>query len=573
MADVMFERKQLDDGVCGIDYDLVIIGGGIVGAGIAWEGAMRGLRVMLLEKNDFASGASSKSSKLLHGGVRYLEQGQFRLVFESLAQRDRLFEDAAHVARRLTYFFPIVRGGYDRGWVVNVGLTLYDCLANFASRGRSGIHRWLNRQAAITAAPALRAERLSGVFAYCDGITDDARLVIETLKSAVACNASAFNYVEVLGVTRPGASGLLHVRVWDHLAGAEKTLRARKVINAAGPWVDAVTRLVLPDAPLHLRPTKGVHVVVNRQLTEQAIVMRSCSPSEREPRVMFVIPWGGRTIIGTTDTDYDGPSGDFHYLDEDVTVSEAEEAYVLDAANQVLNSQLTSQDVIGRFAGWRPLIAPSQAGLGASQVSREHVVFEPLSGFFVIAGGKLTGYRTMACQAIERILGDRKAPPSRIETAPISGSELGGRPFDAFVQECERETRTLPLETVRVLANRYGTNFAQLRDILNENPDWAKPFGGSFIPVYPAELVYSVRHESAYALRDWFERRTRLTILDPAGARTIASSAAQLMANLHQRRLVWSDDTRAQWIESQLADLWASLDGHTAVTPTHGDQR
>jgi glycerol-3-phosphate dehydrogenase len=551
--------------LAGEPFDLVVVGGGIVGAGIAWDAATRGLKVALVEKGDFASGTSSKSSKLLHGGLRYLEQGEVALVFESLAQRNRLFGDAPHLARRLDFLFPIFKGGKDKGLVIGAGLWLYDLLSH-VTFPRGPWHKRLRPAAARAAEPAIRADGLAAAYRYADGVTEDARLVIETLKSAAGAGALCLNYVEATDLEKDAAGKVVGVRVRDLAPGGGEalTVRAARVFAAAGPWVDAVLKLDDPAARRRVRPTKGVHVVVESFVADHAVVMRSVDPREQSPRVMFAIPWEGRTVIGTTDTDPQGPPGDESYLDHDVEASPEEVRYLLDAANATFGTALGEADVIAAFAGWRPLIAPAEAGLSASAVSREHEVFETASGLLAIAGGKLTAYRAMARQAVNAVFhslarergGLPRIPPSTIEERALSGSELGNLSLDAFVADAAaRPPAGLDADAAGGLARRFGTNWPALRAMIEADPTLAEPLPGiaGTAPRWKVEVAYAVRAEGALTPADYLMRRTRLFLLDADQGLGAVEAVAQAMAAELAPARGWDAAAREGWVRHGVA--------------------
>lgn len=537
--------------------DLIVVGGGITGAGIAWEAALRGLSVALFERGDFASGTSSKSSKLLHGGLRYLEQAEVKLVFESLAERNRLFHDAPHVAQKLPFLFPIFAGGRDKSYMIGPGLWLYDVLSAISSLKETKWHERLSPKAAIEEVPALRRDGLRRVYRYMDGLTEDARLVVETIKSAVAAGAIALNYTAVTGFLRDAQGQVAGVTVHDALGDRSVTVRARRVFNAAGPWVDAVRRMDEPQARPRLRPTKGVHILTEAFVSDHAVVMRSASPDEKKPRVLFVIPYGGRTLIGTTDTDHVGPENDARYLDEDVHASPAEVRYLLDAVNQTFEVRLTEADVISAYAGWRPLVAPPEAGLAESAVSREYEVFASPSGLFSIAGGKLTAYRSMAMHAVAEVvasLGRTDLKPSAIESKPLSGSELGDDTLAAYVQRA-RQGAPWPAEMVGTLALRYGTNWPDLRRLLEADASLAEPIPGLSPdqPHWSVEAIYALEHEGAVTLADFLMRRTRLHLLDANQALDAAAPVAARMAAWLAPKEGWDAAAQARWQQHQVA--------------------
>lgn len=584
MADGMWpdreaQRKALDG-----PLDLLVIGGGVVGAGMAWEAALRGLRVAVLDKGDFASGTSSKSSKLLHGGLRYLENFEFHLVFESLAQRNHLFEDAPHVSKRLDFLFPAFKKGRDRGWVLGAGLLVYDVLAALSRPKRRMWHERLSPARVKAAEPHVRQNGLVAAYRYTDGLTEDARLVIETFKSAVALGAIALNHVAVEGFIKDAGGRLEGVHARDMLTGTALDVRAKVVFNATGPWADAISKLDDPAARPRLRPTKGVHVLVNAVVTDHAVVMRSNWPGEKSPRVMFVIPWQGRTLIGTTDTDHHGAPDDVSYLDEDVEASPEEVAYLLSSVNASLDVTLTPDDVISAFAGWRPLIAPPAEGTSESKISREHEVFTSASGLITIAGGKLTAYRAMAREAVEAVVAALKqrgqAPaglgPTKVDRAVLSGSELGGLEPTAFADAQVAADPELPPTLVRDLALRHGSHWQTLKAMLAEAPELARvlaaPVQGE--PAYYAvEAAYAVRYEAAVTLADFLARRTRLFLVAADQAIAAARPAAEVMANELRRQGGHDEAWRDAWVDREVAgyEAWVARTRAVRMPEKPGD--
>jgi glycerol-3-phosphate dehydrogenase len=422
-------------------YDLVVCGGGITGAGIARDAAHRGLRVALLEKSDFGSGTSSKSSKLVHGGLRYLERGEVKLVSESVNERALQMRRAPHLVRPIPFLFPVYKSAR-RGLVeVSIGLWIYDALAMFKAK----LHKTYRGKQVRALEPALRHEGLAGAIEYYDCLTDDARLVLENVLDARALGADVWSYTRVTSVVRDERGRVAAVRARDELTGHEKELATRSVVIAAGPWTDSVLGAVGEDfgRPL-LAPTKGVHIVVDHA---RVPIERAITVTTKDRRVMFAIPWRERTVIGTTDTFYEGTA-------DDVAADLADVTYLCEAINGFFpDAKLGPDDVIATWAGLRPLIAPDQARR-ASDVSREHEVFVRDSGVIVIAGGKLTTYRRMAKEAVDRTvewLGDR------------SDAALEGR----TIKKCRTKHRPLPgargmepesIKGVHALATRLASH-------------------------------------------------------------------------------------------------------------------
>jgi glycerol-3-phosphate dehydrogenase len=397
-------RRQTIDRLGG-DVDLLIIGGGIVGSGIARDAAMRGLRTVVVDQYDFAFGTSSRSSRLLHGGLRYLAQGRIGLVREASVEKVTLAKIAPHLAQPLPFVFPTYKkNGWPR-WKLRIGVKVYDLLCSGGNLGRS---RGLSPAATVELLPGVRTDRLTGGVRYFDGLTNDARLVLDTLRSAAAAGASAVNYLALTSAERDTDGWMCQLRDGEE----ERTIpvRARTVVNAAGAWA---TRL--KQSRVRLRLTKGIHIVIDRGRlpVDDAVVMTEGK------RILFVIPWGQRVILGTTDTDYDGPTDSPDCTDADV-------AYVLGVTNTNFPAaNLSSADVISAWSGLRPLIADPHGR--PSDISRAHQIAWGESGWLDVAGGKLTTYRLMAEQSVDRIfeyLG-RASPACRTAEEPILAASAG----------------------------------------------------------------------------------------------------------------------------------------------------
>jgi glycerol-3-phosphate dehydrogenase len=361
--------------------DVLVVGGGIVGAGIARDAASRGLRVGLVEQHDLASGTSSRSSRLLHGGLRYLAQGRLRLVYEASREKRILHRIAPHLAQPLPLLFPTWRGTCWPLWQLRVGVKLYDLLCGGHNLGPS---RSMRPPEVLAVLPGLQRQALSGAVRYYDGLTNDARLVLDTLQSAARHGAAVLNYARLEQAAARGDAW--ECRVGDGLSGNELTITARAVVNATGPWAAS-----LPQSSVRLRLTKGVHLVIDRGRLEipEAVVMAQAA------RILFAIPWGQRVILGTTDTDYDGPP-------ESVRTDPADVQYILEVVNASFpRAGLTAADVLSTWAGLRPLIAHRRGG--PSDISRRHLIRMPQPGWLDVAGGKLTTYRLIAQQAVDRL--------------------------------------------------------------------------------------------------------------------------------------------------------------------------
>lgn len=482
------------DGITAESYDVLVIGGGITGAGAALDATLHGLRVALIDKGDFASGTSSASSKLIHGGLRYLELGQFRLVFEALAERRRLLQNAPHLVRPVRFVLPFYRGSRLPQWKGTAGLWLYEMFAgrDTLPRNRRRTVRQLCREF-----PCLKPAGLLGGVEYYDAQMDDARLCLEVIITACRRGARAANYVEAIGF-ETGA-----VRVRDQFGGGEGLIRARQVINAAGPWVDAVERLAGRIGDDRLRPTKGVHVVVPDQGLRAAFLL--IHPADQ--RVFLVLPWMRRTLIGTTD--------DFtHESPDHLTVIPAEEAYLLEGFNAYFAPPLTSADVVGHFAGLRPLLKASSNT--ASATPRDFAVWDGPAGMLSVAGGKYTTYRHMAevvTDLAARRLGiDR---PCRTRQLKLDGAPAASWPAFAHRESAVLRARGLDATLARHLLDRYGRRAREVAAYILLGGRMSEPI----VPGHPetwGELEYQREHEMAVAPSDYLLRRTRLGLLQHA---------------------------------------------------------
>jgi glycerol-3-phosphate dehydrogenase len=514
-------------------FDLAVIGGGITGAGIALDARSRGISVALVEKSDFASGTSSRSSKLIHGGLRYLEHFEFSLVREALRERETLSRLAPHLSRPLAFLVPVYKRGLrsplgSNKLKLRLGLTLYDLLAGRKNVGR---HRWLARDEALKIAPALDARGLRGAFLYYDCLTDDARLVIEVIKAAALRGARVANYaaarrIEILD------DNLSRIEVEVLTASRTVALRARVVVNATGVWADEVTQLSDESATKRLRPSKGIHIVIpSEKLNNTAAVL---IPSLGEQRFLFVIPWLGRTLIGTTDTDYNGD------LNEPAATSEEIERVLQSAARMFPDAKISATDCISAFAGLRPLVGGQ--GKSTAALSRKEEIFESQSGLISIIGGKLTTYRRMAERAVD-IVARRLESNSQMNGQTFGHSlteriELAGGPLERDIRdEAERAAIEygVSVETANHLIKTYGGNFRAVLEIANESEELKKPLIDE-LPHIEAEVVYAARAEMAATVEDFLARRTRICLLARGDVRACAARVAALMAG----ELGWS---------------------------------
>ena len=514
-------------------FDVVVVGGGITGAGVARDAALRGLRVALVERDDWASGTSSRSSRLVHGGVRYLEHGHLGLVFEASRERRLLLHLAPHLVRPLAFTWPVYRGARVPRWKLRAGLLLYDALALFRNVGR---HRALAAGDVLAHEPALAAAGLTGGARYWDAATDDARLTLATALGAREGGAVVLNHAEVAGLrldppdAAPGGAAGVRARlvVRDRIGGGCVELRGRAVVNAAGPWGDRVRRLADPAAPAAVLGAKGVHVAVPARRVGNRGALTLLSP--RDGRVMFVLPAGPLTILGTTETPAErGP--------DEVRATEADVAYLLDAVNAAFpGARLGRDDVVSAWAGVRPLAAASvgTAGSGGTgSASREHAIDVDPRGLVTVSGGKLTTYRAMAAEVVERtaaaLLGVR-LPPSPTATIPLPGGELASVGA-ASLADLERAAgaRVGDAAVAARLVRAFGARWPAVWALAEADPALARRIVPE-LPYVGAELAHAVAHEQGATLADLLVRRTPIAFETPDAGRRAARRVAPLLA-------------------------------------------
>ncbi len=501
----------LADGI----YDLVIVGGGITGAGIARDAALRGLKVALFEKGDYGSGTSSKSSKLVHGGLRYLEHGEIGLVFESVSERRVQTQVAPHLVRPLPFLLPIFKDTRPGLELMNLGLWIYDSLALFRA---PRMHKTIRgAKAASALEPCLKADSLRGVIEYYDCATDDARLVLENVIDAEVLGADCRNYTEVTSLVRDGAARVRSVRVRDVLTGATDEVRCRAVVLAAGAWTDEmIRRFEIPLKRELLRRTKGVHLVVPHERLPLARAITVISPVDG--RVMFAIPWRERTVIGTTDTDFEGTADEVH-------ADRADAEYLCASANGYFpNSKLTPDDVIATWAGLRPLIRGEDGG-AESDVSREHEIFTRDDGLIIIAGGKLTTYRRMAREGVRTAVKWLREHDEQFDAAGRERSGTKHRPLPgavgldnpsldavAAIGRALIAEFGLDGESATHLCGVYGVRARTLAASIAADRSLGERLNAD-VPYLWAEVDFAVRHDRARTVDDVLSRRAPLLLV------------------------------------------------------------
>jgi len=486
-------RSALFDALASTPFDVLVIGGGITGAGVARDAAMRGLRVALVEQADFASGTSSRSSRLVHGGVRYLEHGHVGLVFESSRERRTLLRIAPHLVRPLPFTWPVYEGARIGRWKLAAGLTLYDILALFRNVGR---HQRLDKHGVVQREPHVSQRRLTGGARYWDSATDDARLTLANVLSAQRAGAVVANHARVTGVRRDG-SRIAGASVMDVETGKTVEVRARVVVNATGPWSDSVERLARPNSASALRGSKGVHVSVPRSRIGNTAALTLTAP--QDGRVMFVLPSGAFTIIGTTDTFDD-------VAPEDVRANERDVTYLLDSANHYFpDAALTRSDVVSAWAGLRPLAVAAGGGASASAASREHDISEVEPGMVRVTGGKLTTYRSMASQVVDAVQRSLGGPTTKSRTArePLVGGDVAD-----IAREIGEATRVIEDGVVAErLVHAYGSAWRSVWGLVHDD-ELLRTRIAPERPYLLAELKYAVDHELARTFGDLLIRRT-----------------------------------------------------------------
>ncbi len=518
-------------------FDVLVIGGGVTGAGVALDAAARGLRTAIVERDDWASGTSSKSSKLVHGGLRYLQQREYRLVYQNLAERQRLLRNASHLVTPLPFLIPLFgKGGIVDKTVAKAyssSLRLYDLTGGVRIGKR---YRRMSMDEVARHLPTLRRELLAAGFLYWDAEADDARLTLELVRTAALDHgAVAVNHCAVVELSKDARGRLDGVLLADGTRVA-----AAAVVNATGVWADRVRALDEGTDVRTIRPAKGIHLVVARDRlpTDIAAVL----PVRKGRRSIFAVPWGDRVYLGTTDNEYDGPLDDPQVTPEDV-------AYVLDAVNAYIAQPLDANDVLGTWAGLRPLMHNS-ASERTADLSRRHKVLVSGSGLVTITGGKLTTYRKMAQDTVDVVLGQLGRPR---RTSPTKKLLLrGARGVDAARAAGATEH----------LLGRYGGEAPALLDMIASDASLGEPLVPT-LPYLKAEAVYAVRQEMAQTVTDVLSRRTRALLLARDASATVAEEVAALIAP----DLGWSAEQTAQQVADYRALVRRELaSAHLPVT-------
>lgn len=527
------------------DFDVVVIGGGITGVGCALDAVSRGFRVALIERDDFASGTSSKSSKLVHGGIRYLQQGDIRLVYEALAERQILRRNAPHLVKVLPFLIPIfsTKGVVNRKLARAMGtaMWMYDLTGGL----RIGkMHKRVSKKQALEWFPTLPADKLMPSYLYYDAEADDARLVVTVARTAaLRFGATLVNRTEVVGLQK-GSNGNVN-GVTVKADGRTFTVSTKAVVNAAGVWSDDVRALDEAEHPRSIRPAKGVHITVPWSKVRNTVA--AVIPVPGDKRSVFVVPWGQFTFVGTTDTDYIGPIDDPQCNEDDVE-------YLLRALNGSITETVTTDDILGTWAGLRPLVADPEASGRTADLSRRHKVRRSDSGVVTITGGKLTTYREMAADTIDEVLSEvldadritrfrRRSQTKHIKIHGANG-------YEELVESAD-SISPLGGDQVRRLADRYGSDATTVLAIAESDQSLAEPLVPG-LHYLRAEAIFAVRYEMATTVDDILSRRTRARL----ETRDASADAAAAVAELLAPELGWDEAEQAR----QVADYRARID-------------
>lgn len=556
----IFDRETMLRRLAAEEFDLVVVGGGITGLGVALDAATRGLRVALVERDDFAAGTSSKSSKLVHGGLRYLQQGEVRLVYEALHERQRLRRNAPHLVSVLPFMLPVLtRDGLISRKIARAlgsALWMYD-LTGGARIGR--LHRRIRKSRARALIPTIDASRLASAYIYYDAQADDARLCLTIARSAADAGAAVVNHVAAERILRSSDGSVTGLQVraahrhdTAHGASPESfVIRAPLVINAAGVWCDEVRRLdrddhaATPESSDTIRPAKGVHVTIPWSKVRNQIAVVIPVPKDR--RSLFVVPWGPRpdggfthTYVGTTDTDYRGPLDDPQCTKDDID-------YIVRALNANLSTEITSADITAVWAGLRPLVKQVNAAEGTGRagkaartadLSRRHLVQSTGNGIITVTGGKLTTYREMAEDTVDLAVTELR----RIDR----GARFGRcRTRRHRLHGASRSTSSAKGSRSLHLFHRYGTDATEIEGLIAAQPSLGEIMIEG-LPYVGAEVVFAVRHEMAVTLEDVLSRRTRALLFDRRSALHAAPAVARMMADI----LGWDEERIAREIDA-----------------------
>lgn len=518
----MFDRvsllKQLEDNK---DWDVIIIGGGATGLGVALDSASRGYKTLLLEQSDFAKGTSSRSTKLIHGGVRYLAQGNIDLVKEALYERGLLLKNASHLVYNQPFIIPIY--SWWGGVFYTIGLKLYDFLAGKLSFGKSVK---ISKAETISRLSTIKTEQLKGGIVYHDGQFDDARLAINIAQTAIEQGATALNHVKVCQLQKDSSGNIIGVGAVDSETNKEYLLNAKVVINATGVFADEILQMDNVDAKNTIRPSQGIHLVVGRGFMpgNDALMI----PKTADARVLFLVPWHNRVVVGTTDTLIDSHSLEPKALEEEID-------FILDTANAYLNKKVSRADVLSVFAGLRPLAASKDPSEKTKEISRSHKILVSNSGLITITGGKWTTYRKMAQDTINKAITLKRLPHKKCRTKHlrIHGADATANAINHLYV--------------------YGTDQMAIEGLIQRSPELGEKLHPR-LEFLKAEVVWAVKNEMARTVEDVLARRVRILFLEAKVAKEVAPEVAELMAKLLDKDDAWKQNQIAEF--NQVADQY-----------------
>ncbi len=512
------ERDILESGTA---WDLIVIGGGATGLGTALDSASRGFKTLLLEQADFAKGTSSRSTKLIHGGVRYLAQGDISLVYQALRERGRLQANAAHLVSKEEFIIPCFSWFSVAKYLA--GLKMYDWLSGKYSFGGS---RFLSRNEICSKIPGLDDKGLVGGISYFDGKFDDARLAINIAQTCMEQGGYVLNYVKVTGLLKDGQGKISGVNALDTLTGKSHKIFSKAVVNATGVFVDEILQMNIPNAEKLVRPSQGVHVVLDNSFlrSESALMI----PETSDKRVLFAVPWHSRLLVGTTDTPIETHSLEPKALDEEID-------FILNTATQYFKREVTRKDVLSVFAGLRPLAAPGKNDTNSTkEISRDHKLIVSDSGLVTITGGKWTTYRKMSEETVDQV----------IRTANLEHRECVTKDLKIHSSETSSSSSHLAV---------YGTDRQYIEELVKENPELNAKLHPGF-PNIKAEVIWAVRNEMAYTVEDVLARRLRILFVDVKAAIEMSREVAGLMAAETGRTTGWIEEQVREF--KQVADQY-----------------
>ncbi len=509
--DVMLEKLASNT-----EFDIVVIGGGATGVGTALDAASRGYKTLLVEQSDFAKGTSSRSTKLVHGGVRYLAQGDISLVLEALRERGILLKNAPHLVKDQSFIIP--NYSWWDGPFYTVGMKVYDTMAGKLGLGPS-VH--LSKARVLEHIPNLKEQDLQGGVQYYDGQFDDARLAVNIAQTAAEYGAVVLNYIEATGLVKNSDSLVSGVTLFDHIHKKEYFVQAKSVINATGVFADSILQMDSPGAPPQIKPSQGVHIVLDNSFLKgnDAIMI----PKTSDGRVLFAVPWKNRVVVGTTDTELENISLEPRAMEDEVQ-------FILETAAEYLVKKPERSDVLSVFAGLRPLAAPEKEGGATKEISRGHKIIVSLSGLVTVTGGKWTTYRKMAQDAVDKATMVAGLEEEQCKTESLS--------IHGYLQQYDESD---PF-------SMYGADALQIQEMITQNPSLGEPLCEAF-SFCAAEVLWICQNEMVCTLEDLLARRFRALLLDARGSVTLSEKVAPIMAESLGHDRDWATQQLQEYVQ------------------------